>query len=382
MRTPGCRADDPGAMSFTALVLRNLFRQRVRTLLTVLGISIGITTVVALGAVTSGLKTTMGELVQGGGADFMVAQAGASDLTFSVVSERDVAAIAARPDVARATGMLLEVADVGANPYFLIFGYDSVGLASERLRLLSGRLVRAPDEVLLGVDSAESLAVRTGGRVTLERRAFHVVGVYRTGDKLRDSGAIAQLATVQRLATRSEVVTAAFVTVERGHDSSAVASAIEREFPHLAAIETIDDYAEVDQGVQILDALTLAISLLAVGIGAIGVMNTMIMSVFERTRELGVLRAIGWRGSRILRLIVAESLFLCVLASGVGVALGVAASRAVLLVPAVSAFLEPRYPPSIFLRALGLGVAVALVGAIYPAVRAIRLSPMEALRYE
>lgn len=369
-------------MSFSALVLRNLFRQRVRTLLTILGISIGITTVVALGAVTSGMKTTTGELVRGGGADFMVAQSGASDLTFSVVAETDVAALGRRADVARATGMLLEVADVGANPYFLIFGYDRAGLASERRHLVSGRLVRATDEVLLGIDAAEALAVRVGGRVTLERRTFDVVGVYRTGDKLRDSGATALLATVQQLATRSDVVTAVFVTVADGQEPAAVAAAVERDFPHLAAIESIDDYAEVDQGVQILDALTLAISLLAVGIGAIGVMNTMIMSVFERTRELGVLRAIGWRGSRILRLIAAESLFLCVLASAVGVALGVAASRAVLLVPAVSAFLEPRYPPSIFLRALGVGVTVALVGAIYPAVRAIRLSPMEALRYE
>jgi putative ABC transport system permease protein len=369
-------------MSFSALVLRNLFRQRVRTLLTVLGISIGITTVVALGAVTSGLKTTMGELVRGGGADFMVAQAGASDLTFSVVSETDVAALGARPGVARSTGMLLEVADVGANPYFLIFGYDRAGVAAERLPLVSGRLVRAPDEVLLGVDAADGLSARPGDTVELERRDFRVVGVYRTGDKLRDSGAIALLATVQQLATRPDVVTAAFVTVEDGSDPPAVAAAIERDFPHLAAIESIDDYAEVDQGVQILDALTLAISLLAVGIGAIGVMNTMIMSVFERTRELGVLRAIGWRGSRILRLIAAESLFLCVLASGIGVAVGVAASRAVLLVPAVSAFLDPRYPPSIFLRALAVGVTVALVGAVYPAIRAIRLSPMEALRYE
>jgi putative ABC transport system permease protein len=369
-------------MSFSALVLRNLFRQRLRTLLTVVGISVGITTVVALGAVTSGLKTTMGELVRGGGADFMVAQAGASDLTYSVVSERDVAALEARPDVARATGMLLEVADVGSNPYFLIFGYDRAGLAAERLALVSGRLVRAPDEVLLGVDAAEALAARVGGRVALERRSFRIVGVYRTGDRLRDSGAIALLATVQQLATRSDVVTAAFVTVERGRDASAVAAAIERDYPHLAAIESIDDYAEVDQGVQILDALTLAISLLAVGIGAIGVMNTMIMSVYERTREFGILRAVGWRGSRILRLITVESLFLCVLASAIGIVLGIAASRAVLLVPAVSAFLEPTYPPAIFLRALGVGVAVALVGAIYPAVRAIRLSPMEALRHE
>jgi putative ABC transport system permease protein len=369
-------------MSFSALVLRNLFRQRMRTLLTVLGISIGITTVVALGAVTSGLKSTMGELVRGGGADFMVAQAGASDLTFSVVSERDVAALAARPDVARATGVLIEVADVGSNPYFLILGYDRAGLAAERLPLLSGRLLGAPDEVLLGAGAAAALSAGPGDEVELERRTFRVVGTYRTGEKLRDSGAIAPLDTLQELASREDVVTAAFVAVAPGREPSSVAARIERDFPALAAIESVDDYAEVDQGVQIMDALTLAISLLAVGIGAIGVMNTMIMSVYERTRELGVLRAIGWRGSRILRLIAAESLFLCVLASGVGVAVGVAASRAVLLVPAVSAFLDPRYPLSIFLRALGVGVAVALAGAVYPAVRAIRLSPMEALRYE
>ena len=128
-------------MSFTVLVLRNLFRQRVRTLLTVLGISIGITTVVALGAITAGLKGTMGELVRGGGADFMVAQDGASDLTFSAVTARDLRLIETRPDVARAAGVLIEVAEVGANPYFLIFGYEPAALADEGLQLVSGRLV-------------------------------------------------------------------------------------------------------------------------------------------------------------------------------------------------------------------------------------------------
>ncbi|HET9507645.1 MAG TPA: ABC transporter permease [Gaiellaceae bacterium] len=369
-------------MSFSVLVLRNLFRQRVRTLLTVLGISIGITTVVALGAITSGLKSSMGELVHGGGADFMVAQAGASDLTFSAVGEEDVAAIAARADVARATGVLIEVADVGSNPYFMIFGYAPDELPGEQLALLSGRLLDAPQEVLLGADAAAALGVSTGDRVELERETFDVVGVYRAGDRLRDSGAVAPLATVQRLASKQDVVTGVFVLARAGADAEAVAAGIERALPHLAAIATVEDYAEVDQGVEIMDALTLAISVLAVGIGAIGVMNTMIMSVFERTRELGVLRAIGWRGSRILRLIGSEALFLCGLAAVAGTLVGVAASRAVLLVPSVSAFLEPAYPLSIFVRALLVGVAVALAGAVYPALRAVRLSPLEALRYE
>jgi putative ABC transport system permease protein len=369
-------------MPFSALVLRNLFRQRVRTLLTVLGISIGITTVVALGSITAGLKSTMGELVTTGGADFMVAQAGASDLSFSAVGERDVRAIAARPDVARATGMLLEIADVGSNPYFMVFGYAPADLPGEGLELVSGRLTAAPDEVILGDDAAVALNATTGDRVILERRGFTVVGVYRSGDKLRDGGAIVPLATAQRLASRPGVVTGVFVSVRPGRSPEAVAAAIERELPHLAAIADVADYAEVDQGIQIMDALTLAISILAVGIGAIGVMNTMIMSVFERTREIGVLRAIGWRGSRILRMIATESLFLCGIAAVIGTAVGVAASRAVLLVPAISAFLEPAYPTSIFVRALAVGVAVALAGAAYPALRAVRLSPMEALRYE
>ena len=187
---------------------------------------------------------------------------------------------------------------------------------------------------------------------------------------------------MQQIASKQDVVTGVFVVVQPGESATAVAAGIERDLPHLAAIADVDDYAEVDQGVQIMDALTLAISVLAVGIGAIGVMNTMVMSVFERTREIGVLRAVGWRGSRILRLIATESLFLCILAAAVGTAAGIAASRAVLLVPSVSAFLAPAYPASIFLRAVLVGVGVALVGAIYPALRAVRLSPMEALRHE
>jgi putative ABC transport system permease protein len=142
----------------------------------------------------------------------------------------------------------------------------------------------------------------------------------------------------------------------------------------------VGDYSEVDQGIQFLDAANLAISVLAVGIGAIGVMNTMIMSVFERTREIGIFRAVGWSGRRILRMIITESML--VVAAFVGSTLGVLATRAILMIDMVSNVLEPQYSADVFIRALVVAVVVALAGAAYPAFRAVGLTPMEALRYE
>lgn len=371
-------------VSFSALILKNLFRQRVRTALTVLGICIGVATVVALGVITEGLKSASGEFVRAGDADFMVAQKGASDLSFSAVAEEDWHAISARPDVERATGILFEVSEVGSNPFFLSFGYTPESLRNEPLEIVAGRLLApgAPHELLLGAKAARDLGAQVDSTIVLDRASFTVVGIYRVADDWRDAGAIAPLDTVQDLAGKRDVVTAVHVTVAPGRSADDVAASIERDFPQLAAISDPGDYGEVDQGFKIMDAINLAISLLAVGIGAIGVMNTMIMSVFERTREIGILRAVGWRGSRIIRMVALESLLLCLIAVVLGVGLGVLASRAVLLVPAVSSFLTPAYAPEVFLRALGVGVLVALVGAVYPATRAVRLSPMEALRHE
>jgi putative ABC transport system permease protein len=276
------------------------------------------------------------------------------------------------------------VVNVGSNPFFFLMGRQAEDLAASPPSAMEGRLLApdATDEVMLGSRAADELDAEIGDRVTIDENSFRVVGTYQTGSLWEDGGAYAPLATVQDMSAKSGVVTAVYITVEPAADPAAVADSIEDDFKNLVTIADVGEFGKVDQGVEFMDAANIAISVLAVGIGAIGVMNTMIMSVLERTREIGILRAVGWSGRRILRMIIGESLLLCVVAAAVGAALGVLATRAILLIDMVRNLLEPQYTPDIFIRGLVVAVVVALLGAIYPALRAVRLTPMEALRYE
>jgi len=128
-------------MTFIALILKNLFRQRVRTGLTVLGISMGITTVVALGVVTNSLKQSIGEIISLGGADFMVAQEGAADLSFSTLPQDTVPALGAVAGIERAEGVLFHVGRLGSNPYFFLMGREPESLAAAAPEELEGDLL-------------------------------------------------------------------------------------------------------------------------------------------------------------------------------------------------------------------------------------------------
>lgn len=371
-------------MSFASLVFRNLFRQRMRTLLTIVGIAVGITIVVALGAVTGGLRETVGGWLRIGGADFVVARKGSADFSFSTVSDREWKQVARLDGVARSTGALIRVTRHGSNPYFILMGVRPEELAQAPPTLVTGRLPApgSTHEIILGSRAAGSSDAAPGSAITIDEEAFRVVGVYRSEDVMTDSGAYAPLRTVREIARSPGVVTGVWVQAAPGTDAKELAAAIEERFPTLVTVSGIEDFDKVDQGIRVMDALNLAVTALAVGLGAIAVMNTMIMAVFERTREFGILRAVGWRGSRIMRLVLLEALLLCLVATMLGAMLGVLATRGVMLIEGVQGILSPTYGAGVFVRAVLIAATVGLVGALYPAYRAVRLSPMEALRHE
>ena len=365
-------------MTFIGLIVRNLGRQRTRSLLTLLGISLGITTVVALGCITAGMKATAGSLATSGGADFMVAQEGAADLSFSRLPESTVPEVAAVRGVAAAYGVVLHITRFRGNAYFFVMGRSAADLAANPLPMREGRAPRTPGEGAFGPDAG----VRLGETVTVSGQRLRAVGIYDATNQWERAGAVVLLGTAQAMERSTGTVTIIYVRVVPGADVRAVARRVDAQVPGAASIVDAADYAKVDQGFALLDAANLAISFLAVVIGGIGVMNTMIMSIFERTREIGVLRAVGWRRSRVLRMIVTESVLLCIAAGFVGAAMGAGIASLATRLPSVGDFMAPAFPLRVFVQGFVVAIVVGLLGAVYPALRATRLTPMEALRHE
>jgi putative ABC transport system permease protein len=133
------------------------------------------------------------------------------------------------------------------------------------------------------------------------------------------------------------------------------------------------------QAYRMISAMSWGTSLLAVLVGVLGVMNTMLMTVFERTQEICVLLAIGWKRSRIVRMVLWESALLGFLGGFGGVLIGVVGVKLLVHTPAIRGLLEPELNPQLLVMAVAIAVVVGVFSGLYPAWRSSRLMPSHAL---
>lgn len=372
-------------MSFVSLIFKNLWRQKIRSLLAIAGISLGIATIIALGAIADGMEHNLIATLRSGKADFSIGQAHAPMIVMSSVPEARLYEIARWPEIKQAVGALVTFASSPGNPYFLTIGIEPEAFELGSVTVLEGRTFSkyAEDEVLLGKIAANTLRIKPGDTIEIDLKKFQVVGIYETGNLLEDGGALLPLRALQKMKNRPSELTVILVRVNEGFSIEEVMARVEREYEGaLITLRSAEEFNRNYQSLSLVRAGSWLISLLALVIGGIGVMNTMIMSVFERTREIGILRAVGWRRTRVLQLIIGESLMLGVLAAFAGTLLGWGVARSVTLLPQVRGLISPVYAPDLFAQALMIALGVGLVGGLYPAYRASKISPQEALRYE
>ncbi|MCH7526216.1 MAG: FtsX-like permease family protein [Planctomycetes bacterium] len=371
------------SLSLIGMSWRNLYRQKLRTSLTVLGVAVGVVAIVALGSINRGLWASTDAAIHNAGVDLSVFQAGvAADLLSSLDEVKTRAALAADPDVEESFAVLTHILPVEGRPFFLIFGIGPNEMTTARQRPGRGRTIQADDEVALGVIAERILGKSLGDELTLAGQAFRIVAIFDTGVVFFDGGVVLSLSALQRLIAREGRVTNFQVRLRAGADPKVVAERLERNHPELVAIAGVEDYRKVDKGLEIADAMVGAVSLIALIIGSVIVTNTMWMSVHERTREIGVLRAMGWSRRGIIAMIMTESAGIGLLGCIVGSGLGVGLAEATTALPLTRLLLHPVFEPSSFLLAFGVAVSLSVLGGALPAWRAAHISPVEALRHE
>jgi ABC-type lipoprotein release transport system permease subunit len=368
------------------MIFKNLFRRKGRTLLTLLGIAIGVAAIVALGAVAQGLRAGFSSMTQGSQADLVLSQAEALTALMSSIEESVADEMRTWPEVADLDGVLFGNAILDGSSYLFFFGHDPEGFSITHYRIVEGQALAEPrgvrgKPVILGRQVAQNMEKQVGDVLRLTGGAFRIVGIYETGNAFEDAGAVLPLEEAQALMLQPHRVSMVYIKLRAPSDADRLQARVERRFPDLG-LSTTSGFADQEMLMEVLEGFAMGVAGLAVIIGGIGMTNTLFMSVFERTREIGVLRALGWRRWRVLGLILGESVTLALLGGLVGIGLGVAAVSAINRSGSWLTMLGTHFSPELFVRAIVTVVMLGLVGGAYPAWWAARLLPLEALHYE
>jgi ABC-type antimicrobial peptide transport system permease subunit len=361
--------------------LRSLWSRRSRTIMTLVGISIGLMAVVALGGISEGFIREIGKMFDKSVVDLVARQAGASDMSYSAIGERVGKQIAALPGVESVSGLVVGAVTMDQVPFLLIEGYDPQEPAIRHFKIVQGRMLSGSREIILGRPATDILKVNIGDTLRLGEMGFRVVGIFETGISWEESGAVISLRDGQAILGKPRQVSFYAIKVHNLNQVEPIRRQIEATIPDVMVVSS-SDANEFAPEMKNMDVIVWAISALAILVGGIGMMNTMIMSVFERTREIGTLRALGWRRRKVLGMVIKESLALGLIGVVMGVVLAWLLGLAMQQIPMWGTWLSVVLTPGLLAQALIIAVALGAVGGLYPAWRAANLSPVEALRYE
>lgn len=388
-------------------LLRNLGRRKLRTTLTVLGITIGIWTLVVFGA----LATKINRLVDGGSQYYagkiIVSDASNSGIGLGTVP-MDLAVanqIRGMAGVAAADPQVEIPLDGNANAAFgtpnliggAVAGADK-GLDSFTPEPAQGRLLTAGDEgaqvTVLGSDLARKLDVGVGDSTKLNGVPFTIVGILQPTLLSPDTTAMVPLAAGQKLflATlppllrgtldASQLASRIIVHPASGTDEAALATRIKATADNVSAMTSADFNQQVGATTMIFNAIIIGVALISLIVGGLSVINTMAMSVAERTREIGIKRAIGGSRIRVVREIVAEAGFIGLLGGLIGLTLGALVVVVANEAGRSSGLILFELTPATAILAIVFSTILAAIAGIVPALHAARLDPVTALRYE
>jgi putative ABC transport system permease protein len=373
-------------MRFWHLAALNLARRPLRSVLTVLGIAVAVACFVVMVGLSRGVERAWLRNLQTRNTHVLGVKKGAIDILSAFLDANVGNRIEQMDGVSAVAAELVDMMSLETDETTIAQGWPLGCYLWETLQLTEGRLPAADETnaVVLGQSLAEVIHKRPGDTLRAWGGTLRVVGVFRTGSVIGNNSVTLPLRTMQTMMTRQGKVTAFNLRLARPNDPAAVAAVrarLQAAFPELSFTET-SAVADHDLVLRFFRAMAWSVSLTALLIALVVVVNTLLMSVLERTREIGILSAIGWPAKRIVALIVAEGGGLGLLGGCVGLTLGATVLRGVTSLPRVRGFIEVELTTGLFAEVMVGVVLLGVLGSLYPAWRGANLNAVEALQHE
>jgi putative ABC transport system permease protein len=371
------------------IAFKNILRQRTRTILTTMGILIGIGAIVALGSIAEGLDIAVqsGLELVAGKITVMEKDAGFFGL-MGELDEEDVDIIDGVSGVKETVPILAYIEGFGPS---MTFSWQAMGIEPSKVEYFIGENVefesgRNIDEgesfvAVIGKTVADTFNLESGDFFTIKEEDFEVVGVIEmTGIQDIDMGVTVPLEDLQTV-TGDDTFQVIYVIPDDVKDTERVAEDIEDASDRFDALTTTEMARMASSIVDQIRIFAFGIGAIAAFVGGLGVMNTMIMSVLERRREIGVMKAVGATNRRVLSQILTESAMISLLGGVGGVFLGMLGALILSSVIGGGA-IQTIVTPGLAFTGIGFALFLGVIGGLYPARKASKVDPVEALRYE
>ena len=375
-------------MNLFGFALGNLYRRPARSSLTIAAISLGVASIVALTSIAWGFEASWQRANDARGTDLIVTRlASENAMPSPFLADKLQATLKGYPHVQEVVGLLSEMLSVGDNaPPVFVFGWEYRSYLWQHLRLIDGHLPAndTDADIVLGSLAAELLHKKVGDSVEIEGRQFLIRGIFASPAVVENGAVVMTLTLAQQITDKPGKVNILNIKLD-DHASDSVIddfkTRVRETLPGYLAI-TSGELVRKNAVVRISKAMSNATTLIASLVGALVVFNTMLMSINERTREIGLLLALGWQRQTIVKLIVSESVVLSLAGGLAGILIGIAIAGGLEHVELMRGKIEAVFSMPFLIAILGLSVVLGVAGGLYPALKAARMLPSQALRQE
>jgi putative ABC transport system permease protein len=378
-------------MNLLSMIVQNMRSRLLRTTLTLLGVGVSIAAFVAMLGLANNLEDTLKTTYKKRGTDLIVVEKGMADILTSAIDQGYIQKIKEIKGVEKVGAILVDFQSIKFKQYVLIYGWEINSYLFDEIKI-SGSRPQNDFEALIGNAASKKLGKKIGEEIKIKGEKFIITGIFQSQSVLEDGGIIISLSKLQSLKKMPGSVTILNIGIKadqgrinRLADFNQQVQVIARQIENLlpeVEVKNVDDFVANNTPVSLALNFTWAISVVAFIISVLGITNTMVTSILERTREIGILIAMGWRNYRIMLLVLLESTCIGFLGGFLGLFLGYALMKAFAYSPPLSGVMQVSFDLIFMFKVLIGAIALGFVSGLYPALRAIAINPIEVLRNE